>query len=203
MSKEFLLISYLISHYAQFSKNCAHCAKFFASHKQQQRNATHRRTYKQTRTCAHIHIHTCMRQCSVAHYNAEWESGSERERERQHISLARSGCSPSGSSSEHLRCEWCVSRAYACVCVCECGHNHACVLCCSCARTFVKENGLHTLTACRTLRTQCGRCVFTDERRTHFLSTNWDFVAHGWKPFSKQKQQQKSAHRISSPNNTN
>lgn len=132
-----------------------------------QRNAqahTQPNTYMYTRT----HRHTCMRQCSVAHYNAEWESGSERE--RQHISLARSGCSPSssGGSSEHLRCEWCVSRAYACVC----GHNHACLLCCSCARTFVKENGLHTLTSCRTLRTQCGRCVFTAERRAHFLSTN-------------------------------
>lgn len=166
-------------------------------------NSATQRTGAHTTKHVHVHTHTYTHACANALSLITTLSGRAGARESAstfHLlalvalpaaaAAAANTCVASGAWAEPMR-----------VCVCVCGHNHACLLCCSCARTFVKENGLHTLTSCRTLRTQCGRCVFTAERRAHFLSTNWDFVAHGWKPFSKQKQQQKSAHRISSPNN--
>lgn len=162
-----------------------------------QRTGAHTTKHVHAHTHTQTHMHAPMLCRSLQRWVGEWE----RERAPAHFTCSLWLLSRQQRRQQRTLALRVVREQSLCVCVCVCGHNHACLLCCSCARTFVKENGLHTLTSCRTLRTQCGRCVFTAERRAHFLSTNWDFVAHGWKPFSKQKQQQKSAHRISSPNN--
>lgn len=117
---------------------CAHCAKFLP--------VTNNNSATQ-RTGAHTSKRTCVHEQTQAYANAsslcrslhrrvgEWE----RERAQAHFTCSLWLFSLSLSSSgKHLRCEWCVSRAFrltlrfvlvrAWVCVRVCGHNgHPCL----------------------------------------------------------------------------